>query len=72
MTYGEVIKLVDRGSVVNMIFLDSSKAFDVVNYFIIITKLQMLDIGGDFFSWIRGFYLVRQSLMVGGKMNSFK
>ena len=38
--------MVGRGFVVDMIFLDFSKAFIVVNRSIILTKLQMLGIGG--------------------------
>ena len=33
VTYGKVVNLVDEGSVVNMLFLDISKAFDVVNHY---------------------------------------
>ena len=33
MTYGEVTELIDRGFIVEMSFLDCSKALDVVNYF---------------------------------------
>ena len=37
VTYGEVVNLIDRGFVVDMIFLDFSKAFDVVNRSIILS-----------------------------------
>ena len=40
---------------VDMIFLDFSKAFGVVNQFIMLTKLRMLGIGGKLLSWIREF-----------------
>ena len=64
MTYGKVVELVDGSFVVYMIFLDFSKAFDIVNHSIMLTKLQMLGIGGKLLSWIREFYLVTQCLLM--------
>ena len=46
VTDGDVVELVES-FVVQIIFLGFSKAFDVVNHFIILTKLQMLAIGGN-------------------------
>ena len=48
MTYGEVVELVDGGFVI----LNLSKDFDVVKHSTILTKLQMLFIGGELLSWI--------------------
>ena len=71
MTYGEVVELVDEDFV--MIFLDFSRAFDVVNHSIMLTKLQMLGIGGKLLSWIREFLSGRtMSVKVAGKKSSLK
>ena len=55
LTYAEVANRVDSGSVVDMIFLDFSKAFDV-NHSILI-KLQMLGVGGHLLLWIWNFLI---------------
>ena len=54
LNYAEVANRVDSGSIVDEIFLDFSKAFDV-NHSIILIKLQMLGIGGKLLLWIRDF-----------------
>ena len=50
VTYGEFVDLVDRGFVVDTIFPNFSKAFDIVNHSIMLTKLRMLGIGGKVLS----------------------
>ena len=47
------------GSVVDMIFLNFLKAFDVVNHPIILIKLQMLRVGGQILLWICDFLIDR-------------
>ena len=72
MTYGEVVELVNRSLVVD-IFLDFNKGgVDVVNHSIILTKLQMLGIGGKFLSWIHELFGWTMSINFAGKMSSFK
>ena len=54
VTYAEVVDAVDRSLTVNMIYLDFSKAFDVVSHFIL-EKLEMLCVCGKLLVWIRAF-----------------
>ena len=42
---------------VDVVFLDFSKAFDVVSHSIVLSKLQMLGIGGKLLVWIREFLI---------------
>ena len=59
---------VDSGSIVDIIFLDFSKAFDVVNHSVILTKLQMLGIGGKIPLWVGDFLVGHTAdVRVGGK-----
>ena len=72
VTYGELFELIDMGYLV-MIFLDFLKTFGVVNHSIMLTKLQMLDIGGKLLSWICEFLSSwTMSVKVAGKMSSLK
>ena len=73
MTYREVAELVDSSFVVDVIFLDFSKAFDVANHFIMLTNLQMLGIGGKLLSQICEFLSGQTiSVKVAGEMSSLK
>lgn len=63
LTYDYVSQCVDDGFVVDMIFLDFSKAFDLVNHLILLEKLSCLGIRGDMLRWIAGF-LSNRSLSV--------
>ena len=71
--HSEVVTLVDKGFVVDMIFLDFSKVFDAVNPSIILTKLQLLGIGGKFISWIREFlHGQTMCVKVAGKLSNLR
>ena len=73
VTYGKVVELTDRGFVVDIIFLNFFKAFDVVYRSIMLAKLRMWSIGGKPLSWIRDFLSGRTiSVKVADKMSSLK
>ena len=61
--YNEVAKWVDEGKVVNMAYLDFSKAFDVVSQLLLLDKLQLLGYDPIVISWFKTF-LVVQSMSV--------
>ena len=44
VTHAEVVDAVDRGMIVDMIYLDFSKEFDVISHSIILEKLKMLGV----------------------------
>ena len=52
LTYGGVVSEVDRGQVVDMIFLDFSKAFDLVSHSLLLTKLSCLGFSAGVTRWI--------------------
>ena len=59
LTYGHIIKQIDRGNVVDVIFLDFSKAFDVVSHEVLIAKLTNLGFGDQLVMWIQEFLRFR-------------
>ena len=68
LTYGHIVKQVDAGNMVDVIFLDFSKAFDVVSHDILVTKLSALGFGDQLVSWIREFLTSRYMYVgVGSK-----
>ena len=47
------------GFIVDMIFLDFSKAFDIVDHSIALIKLHMLGVDGKLLLWVCGFLVGR-------------
>ena len=70
--YGHIIHQVDMGNTVDVIFLDFSKAFDVVSHNVLLNKLTQLGFNDQLVSWIGEF--LRNRLMyvgVGGQSSRF-
>ena len=71
LTYSEIIAEVDRGNVVDVLFLDISKAFDQVSHELILEKLTSLGVGEQLIRWIEQFLCGRQMFVtVGGQSSS--
>ena len=59
ITYGNISKWVDAGLAVDVVFLDFSKAFDVVSHDVMIEKLGCLGFDVVVLRWIWSFLVGR-------------
>ena len=55
LTYGKIAREVDAGSVVDAVYLDYSKAFDVLSHNVLLSKLESLGFCQQICDWIRAF-----------------
>jgi hypothetical protein len=53
--YHQLVNTIDKGGQVDAVFLDFSKAFDVVSHAKLITKLNGMGISHEIIAWIRSF-----------------
>ena len=70
LMYGEVVNRVDSGEVVDVVYLDFSKAFDVVNHEVMIEKLALLGFSPQILSWVRAFLVGRRMFVSVGSGDS--
>ena len=71
--YGNIVKWVDKGLIVDVIFMDFSKAFDRVSHSLLISKLRLLGFDGKLVDWIESFLVGRtMSVSVSGKLSSVR
>ena len=63
LVYSEVAKWVDEGEVVDIAYLDFSKAFDVVSHLLLLDKVQLLGFDPIVISLIKSF-LIGHSMSV--------
>ena len=59
LAYNDVTEWVDQGFIVDIVHFDCSKAFDVVNHSILLTKLRCIGIEDFFLDWIYAFLTER-------------
>ena len=55
LSYGKIAREVDRGKVVDAVYLDYSKAFDVLSHSILLDKAESLGFSYQVLGWIRSF-----------------
>ena len=71
LSYGKIAKEVDSGKVVDAVYLDYSKAFDVLSHRILLDKAESLGFSPQVLSWIRCFLSNRtMQVSVGGSNSS--
>ena len=63
LMYGKISQWVDSGYVVDVVYLDFSKAFDLVCHSLLVEKLVMLGFAAEVVDWVRAF-LAGRSLSV--------
>ena len=69
--YDKVLKLLEEGSNVDVIYLDFSKAFDKLDFGIVLNKLKYMGINGRLGRWIYSFLTGRtQTVLVNGTKSS--
>ena len=68
-----ILKHLNSGQDVDVIYLDYSKAFDKVDHRVLLAKLRKYGIRGKVFQWIENFLTDRlQTVTVQGKKSSFE
>ena len=71
LVYDRVSQLVDAGEIVDMAYLDFSKAFDLVSHQLLMDKLSLLGFDRCILDWIRDFLSGRSmSVLVCGERSS--
>ena len=69
--YGSIAKWMDRGFIIDVIFMDFSKAFDRVSHTILISKLRLLGFDDTLVNWIESFLVGRtMSVSVSGVLST--
>ena len=61
----------DKGNAVGMVVLDLQKAFDTVDHFILLAKLEAIDLSNGIVKWFQSYLSGRQQLVdVAGTFSS--
>ena len=68
--YSEDVECVDAGGIMDVVYLDLSKAFDVVSHQVLLNKLRQLGFSRLVMGWIEGFLVGRSMFVSVGSGNS--
>ena len=69
----EVLRALNEGNEVDVIYLYYSKAFDKVGHQVLLAKMKMYGISGKVYDWIKNFLSDRsQTVVVDGAKSSFQ
>ena len=68
--YDYILEMICSGNNVDVVYLDYSKAFDVVDHHILLRKLRKVGISGKIGKWIYNYITKRsQNVIVNGKFS---
>ena len=70
LMYGEIVEIVDSGGMVDVVYLDLSKAFDVVNHQVLLAMLRELGFSRLVMGWIEDFLIGRSMFVSVGPEDS--
>ena len=71
--YTSIAKWVDKGFVVDVVFMDFSKAFDLVSHSLLISKLRLLGFDNALVNWIESFLADRtMSVTISGSVSTVR
>ena len=71
--FEEVTKTIDRGEVVDLVYLDFAKAFDKVPHCRLFKKLELHGLGGNVLNWIKVWLSNRrQKVCIDGKSSDWQ
>ena len=62
--YDHVLNMLEEGYNVDTIYLDFSKAFDKVNFNVLLKKIQAIGISGKLYDWLHSFLINRKQVVV--------
>ena len=69
--YDDILDLLEQGLNVDVVYLDFAKAFDKVDFNIVLQKIRNLGIDGNLYSWIESFLTDRsQTVVVEGSSST--
>ena len=66
----EILRILEHGETVEVLYLDFSKAFDSCDHSIMLTKMREIGFGGNLLRWIASFLTGRRQAVRVGKFLS--